>query len=191
MKKRIDNEWGMNKKKGFTLVELLISISILSIAILASYTAVSNNLRSANFSQDQMVAYYLADEGIEYVRNVRDQNGIQNIHSLGGGGGGVPWLTGIAQIASDPCYNKYCTVDSPLNAVSTCSGGASSCPYLRYDATSGLYGYTGTWTLTQFQRSISITINSATEATLTSTVTWVTNGVTKSYVLTEILRAWQ
>ena len=180
-----------NKKKAFTLVELLISISILSIAILASYTAVSNNLRSANFSQDQMVAYYLADEAIEYVRNIRDQNGIQNIHSISSGGASVPWPTGFAQTASDPCYNKYCTIDSPLNSIAACSGAASTCPYLRYDSTSGLYGYTGAWAQTQFQRSILVTVNSATEATVTVTVTWSTNGVAKSYVLTEIIRAWQ
>ncbi len=177
---------------GFTLVELLVAISILSIAILATFTAISNNLRSSNFSQDQTTAYFLADEGIEFVRNWRDTNGIANTHAYATGGN-VLWLTGLAQASGDPCYGtgKFCTVDVSQNLVSTCSSDASSCPLLHRDTLSGLYGYTSSWSNTNFKRSISIVVNSATEVTVSSIITWTTNGVTKTYTLSEVLENWQ
>ena len=179
------------KNKGFTLVELLIAMSILSIGILATFGAVSNNLRVSNFTQDQVTAYYLADEGVEYIHNLRDENGIKNVQAIASGGS-VAWLTGIAQVFGDPCFGGVaCAADSPLNTLTTCVGGASSCPFLRIDPTSGLYGYTSTWTLTPFQRVITVQVVSATEAVVTVTVTWTTNGVSKSYSLSETLRNWE
>lgn len=167
--------------KAFTLVELLIAISIMSISILAAFTAISNNLRGSNFAEDQMIAYYLADEGIEYVRNIRDQNSLKNIQA---GSNAIPWLDGVSQF----CTARACTVDSPLANITSCSGAASTCPYLRKDTVSGLYGYTSSWPLTQFQRGISVNVISATEADVSSTISWTTNGVSKNYTLSEILR---
>src|SRR5580704_9830149 len=98
-------------KSGFTLVELLVAMSILSLAILATFGAVSNNLRASNFAQDQVTAYYLADEGIEYIHNLRDENGIKNVQALAVGSS-VPWLTGIAQVSGDPCFGgAACVAD--------------------------------------------------------------------------------
>jgi type II secretion system protein I len=177
--------------KGFTLVELLIAMSILSIAILATFGAVSNNLRASNFAQDQVTAYYLADEGIEYIHNLRDTNGIANTQAISTGSS-VLWLTGIAQSPGDPCFGgAACAADSPLNTLTLCPGGASGCPYLRIDTTTGLYGYTPTWTLTPFQRVITVRVISANEAVVTSTVTWTTNSVTKTYGLSETLENWE
>ncbi len=196
-----------NLSGGFTLVELLVAISILSLAILAAFTAISNNIRGSNFAEDQMMVYYLADEGIEYVRNWRDQNSLKNIQALSTGGMPVLWLTGLAQVPSDPCYGnngKVCYIDSFLNTPSnppqSCSGSASTCPYLfnninTSDSAFGLYGYTTSpsvsWKQTQFQRSISINVISPTEATVSVTVSWVTNGVSKNYAISETLEAWQ
>ena len=182
---------------GFTLVELLIAISVLALSILATFSAVSNNVKGQNFAEDQVIAYYLADEGIEYIRNVRDQNGIANIAALGSGGSQVSWLNGIAGQASDPCYpGKTCIVDSPLHTITSCNGGASTCPFLNINSTSGLYGYTSgsPWVTTQFTRSITISpVNGSlsTEAIVTCTVTWRTNGVTKNYVASEDITEWQ
>src|SRR5271154_2355010 len=97
--------------KAFTLVELLVAISILSLSIIATFSAVSNNLKGINFSQDQITAYYLADEGIEFIRNRRDQNDLQNEHDVSIGAGSVNWLAGIASQPGDPCYSTACTVD--------------------------------------------------------------------------------
>src|SRR6202012_583859 len=142
-------------------------ISILSLAILAAFSAVSNNIRGLSFSQDQTTAYYLADEGVEYIRNLRDQNDILNQYDVSIGSGSVNWLAGIAAAPGDPCYSTACTVDSPLAQVAACaSPAASSCPALYMQSSTGLFGYTSTsgWVQTQFTRGITVKVDSTNEA---------------------------
>lgn len=61
---------------GFTILETLVAISILLLALTAPLVIVSQALRSSYFSRDQITAYYLAQEAIEYLRNKRDNQGL-------------------------------------------------------------------------------------------------------------------
>jgi type II secretion system protein I len=180
------------KRKGFTLVEVLVAISILSIAILATFAAVSHSMRATNFTEDQITAYYLADEALEYIRNRRDSNAIAHINALATGGS-VEWLAGVAQVATDPCFpGKVCYVDVPvatIDAIKTCNSGASSCPPLLYNSTHGLYGYTS-GVATPYTRSITFTSISNTEMSVTVLVSWTAQGLSKSYRQTLVLRNW-
>lgn len=179
-------------KSGFTLVEVLIAVSILSLSLLATFTAVSNSMRTTNFTEDQIIAYYLADEVLEYIRNKRDSNALAHITAFGGGGS-VEWLAGIAQVATDPCFpGKVCYVDVPINpseSIKTCSSDASSCPVLLYNSNNGLYGHT-TGTPTPYRRSVTITSISATEVSVRVQVSWTAQGVSKDYTQTLVLRNW-
>ncbi|QQS60895.1 MAG: prepilin-type N-terminal cleavage/methylation domain-containing protein [Candidatus Moraniibacteriota bacterium] len=56
-------------KKAFSLVEVVISIGILSIGLLAVSTLFSNNVKEMFEIRDQTTAVALAQEGIEFVRN--------------------------------------------------------------------------------------------------------------------------
>jgi len=70
-----------NKKSdndGFTLVEVLIAMMILTMAIVSSSNLLANLLRANRISLMKMEAYYLAQEGLESVRNIRDTNWLQN-----------------------------------------------------------------------------------------------------------------
>lgn len=184
----------INHKKiaGFTLVEVLVAVSILSIAILATFSAVSHSMRASNFTEDQITAYYLADEALEYIRNRRDSNAIAHISAFATGGS-VEWLSGIAQVASDPCFpGKVCYIDVPVataDAIKTCSSDATSCPSLLYDSTYGLYGYTS-GTATSYKRSITITPINNTEVSVTVLVSWTAQGISKYYRQTLVLRNW-
>lgn len=60
--------------RGLTLVESLVAISILVISVFGPMSIVSQAIRTAYLTRDQMTAFYLAQESIEYVRNVRDKN---------------------------------------------------------------------------------------------------------------------
>lgn len=171
------------KKFGFTLVEILVAISILSISILATFTAVQGALRSTNFSEDQIIAYYLADEALEYIRNRRDSNGIQHINALGSGGT-YNWLTGITPTCTTACY-----VDVPNDSITSCSSNVDSCPVLLYNATNGLYQYTG-GTATQYRRSISVTTISATEVSVDVRISWTAQGISKVHTQKLVLRNW-
>ena len=60
--------------KGFTLVETLVAISILMIAIVGPMTIAQNGLSSSIYAREQFIAQFLAQDALEYVRNVRDNN---------------------------------------------------------------------------------------------------------------------
>lgn len=178
-----------NRTSGFTLVEVLVAVSVLSIAILATFTAVSNSMKVTNFTEDQITAYYLADEALEYIRNRRDGNAIQHVNALATGGS-VAWLTNIAQVSGDPCSaGKVCYVDIPANTIGTCSSTAASCPVLLYNASSGLYGYVS-GTATVYKRSITITAINSTEVSVRVQVSWTAQGITKDYTQILVLRNW-
>jgi len=61
-----------NKNTGFTLVETLIAISIFSVSIIAMMSILGRGISDANYAKKKLTASYLAQEGIEYVRNMRD-----------------------------------------------------------------------------------------------------------------------
>ena len=58
--------------QGFTLVELLVSLFILSIALAGAFAVISFNVNNANFVKNSFIASGLAQEGVELVRNLRD-----------------------------------------------------------------------------------------------------------------------
>lgn len=63
-----------NKKKGFTLPELLVAMSVIVLVIFASTNLVISIIRSNTDNINTMIAYGLAQEGLEGVRNIRDSN---------------------------------------------------------------------------------------------------------------------
>ncbi len=65
-----------NKERGLTLVETLVAISILTIAVVGPLGIIAQALHTSYYTRDQMTAYYLAQEAIEYVRNLRDNQSI-------------------------------------------------------------------------------------------------------------------
>jgi type II secretory pathway pseudopilin PulG len=63
---------------GFTLVETLVSISIFTMSILGLMSVLASGISDSNYAKQKMTAEYLAQEGIEYVRNIRDTNVLYN-----------------------------------------------------------------------------------------------------------------
>lgn len=173
-----------HKKSGFTLVEILIAISILSISILATFTAVSQAMKSTNFAEDQITAYYLADEALEYIRNQRDVNSIKHIAALGSGGT-YSWVTGITGACGTACYIDPVAA-SPIVA---CPSNAASCPVLLYNPANGLYQYAAGGA-TIYRRSVTVTTQNATEIVVTVTVSWTSQSVSKSHIQTLVLKNW-
>lgn len=67
----------MNKfsaKKGFTLPEVIVAMTVLSLVIFTATNLVVQIIRSNTQNIDTMVAYGLAQEGLEGMRNIRDSN---------------------------------------------------------------------------------------------------------------------
>lgn len=173
-------------KFGFTLVEALVAISILSLSILSSFTAVQNSLKNSSLSKDQITAFFLAQEAVEFIKNIRDENALKTL-------GGTPtnWLYGLAESGADPCFTgKICRIDSFLKNVSSCPGASGSCPFLNQAVSSpytGLFGYTGGWPASRFKREIQFQILGANEVYVTVTITWTQALATQTFQVKQLL----
>lgn len=85
--------------EGFTLIELVISVFIIAVALSGAFTILQRVIVSTALSSSQLTASFLAQEGIEIVRNVRDKNWIEE-HA---------WREGFDYCA--PSTDKFCEAD--------------------------------------------------------------------------------
>ena len=90
-------------KSGFTLIEALVAVSILMIAIASPMTLAQKGLSTATLSKDQMIAAFLVQDGIEALKNIRDQIAIR--------GTGANWLDILQPCI---CYDAACNFDSAV-----------------------------------------------------------------------------
>ena len=142
------------EQKGFTIIELIISIFILSIGVVGVFSAFSVMTILTAGTSDQLTAAYLAQEGMEIVRNIRDTNWL-NMDACSGETCDFTWVDGLA--------DETGVVHNPVHCVSGCKGDYTSeslspyvaTDYLNIDA-HGFYSY-GTGTQTKFIRKIIIT----------------------------------
>lgn len=169
---------------GFTLLETLVAILVLSIALAAIVGLAAQSLHSVSGLKQQTVAINLAHEGVELVRNVRDNN----LHE------GNEWDRSFcpAGLGGYPCDREIaCWTD-------TCSGPlVRLIPYtglvLKINKNTGLYSYfpeTPYNIKTIYQRRIHFELpdlNNPSEVRYAVTVTW--DG--KSFTLTGTLNDWR
>jgi prepilin-type N-terminal cleavage/methylation domain-containing protein len=165
-----------NGRAGFTLVETLVAITVLLLAIVGPMTIASRGLQSAFFAKEQLTAVYLAQEGVEIVRSIRDQNALD----------GAPWLTGL-----DTCINDICGVDVRNLATPIDCNPASAC-ILNYDDGTlgndrGAYTHENVGSPSAYTRHVRVNSVSAVEAEIVVEVTWETGifvaGGTKTVTL--------
>ena len=173
----------IQKNKGFTMVETLVAIFILLISITGPLAVAQGGLKAAFIARDQTVAYYLAQDAIEFIKNKRDDNFI-NIRD---------WLDGL-----DNCLgSNICTVDTTINDnnIKLCSTesaepGCGQLNTLNRISSSGKFGFTGE--STKFYRIINILeVEDDQEIQITVKVGWLTdNGVLKEVESRENLLRW-
>lgn len=122
----------INKKRneGFTILETMVAVFILVLSITGPMVFAQTGLRSAFLARDQITAFYLAQDIIETIKNIRDENGLNSVN----------WLTNIdACDTGDTCVIHIDTVIAdPVAQV--CTGGV--CPPLEIDANKR-YSYDG------------------------------------------------
>ncbi|MBP6933881.1 prepilin-type N-terminal cleavage/methylation domain-containing protein, partial [Candidatus Woesebacteria bacterium] len=64
----------IKNSKGFSLVEVMVSIGIILVAFTGVLTLINRSVAFHDLAYSRLTASYLAQEGIEIVRNIRDNN---------------------------------------------------------------------------------------------------------------------
>ena len=182
------------RKKGFTLIETLVAIMLLITAVAGPLTIVSKNLLAARVAKDQITAYYLAQDALEYVRFARDTNRLK----------GADWLTGAggasAGIDLAPCTGASgCYLDSTSNTPTTPTACSGTCPTINYSSATdrATYAPIGSGiTSTQFTRTVTIappTGNPPDERILVVAVRWgsATGAGARTVIIQENIYNWQ
>lgn len=174
---------------GFTLIETLVAITILSFAVAGPLYAASRAFVAAEISREQLVASYLAQEGIEYVRALRDQEYL-TMYSTNPS---VAWTNFVSNIGSVCASPSFCTLDPMLTigygsgyALANCPSGVCGPLYLN----SNVYRQQVGGTVTPFTRKIQVTPVTATDELVVSTVTWNSRG-SHTVTVTDHLTPWQ
>ncbi|MDD4409056.1 MAG: prepilin-type N-terminal cleavage/methylation domain-containing protein [Candidatus Pacebacteria bacterium] len=105
----------MNKRnqnqKGFTLVEMLVSVFIISFSLISIFNINSKYNQQTLQEKESFVATLIAQEGIEIVKNLRDTNSLSN----------ACWLKGVTEDANpgDPCEVTI-VLGAPQAHIPTC-----------------------------------------------------------------------
>lgn len=63
-----------HSRAGFTLVELIVGMTIFSIAITSIFLLLNSTMKSVTISRSEIIVSNLLREQIELVRNIRDSN---------------------------------------------------------------------------------------------------------------------
>lgn len=88
-------------QRGFTVVEVLVSIFIITVGAGGAFSLVQQTLNFTTNAALQLEASYLAQEGVEIVRNIRDANILKIYKSLGG-----VWTDGLVGCSAG-CQADY------------------------------------------------------------------------------------
>lgn len=165
-------------QQGLTLVETLVSLFILSVAVMGSFALISYNLSTANDVKNSFIASGLAQEGMEVVRNLRDGDWFAaKPFGTFGDASGVAVPDGLYRVQ----WNSRSLIADVTN------------PPIKKDA-SGYYTYTsGTDTI--FHREVEIkrvtpTSGPVAEIIVTVRVTWGGHFGNKQIVAEEHLFDW-
>lgn len=188
------------KQKGFTLIETLIAILILSISIGGILSLAAGSFYSVRYARNQIVANNLLQESLEYVRNTRDSSFIQ----------GVSWESwqDIFKVnssgvytggSSDGCFSSDgCIVDVYTSSakIKQCPG---ACSYIMYYPDNAFYGYNHSYPFsvitaayqTTFIRTIRMSVSSdPNQIIVTGSISWLNNANPKTISQQMLITNW-
>lgn len=180
-----------SSRRGFTIIETLVALSLFAFAILGLIVITSQGLSDVNFSKNRLAAAYLSQEGIETVRMLRDSgvldgNTWQDIFATNS-------LSGLGNCYVTP-QSSGCDIDPYTLAIDVCSTALrSGCGPLHYDPSTGAFRISSVgqaFPASAFSRVISLTDVASNEVAVTSTVTWSQGASEKSVTMTETLFNW-
>ncbi len=175
-------------QNGFTLIETLFAVLIFSAALVSLMTIAGRGIVATKGAREQITAHYLAQEGLEIVRNIRDSNVKTS---------GTAWDTGFSQCTGSGCgvmYGNQASVPLLVDCgqVQSCDvAQAVDGAFIDYDA--------NTTTFSGYNRTIVTTpvigannnLGTPDEYKIISTVSWTSRSIARKVVLVTILKKWQ
>ncbi len=156
-----------NNKRGFTLLEILFSLVIISAVIVGVFSLMSRTTAFLPTAANRLIAGYLSQEGIEIVRNLRDSNKLDPAKQ---------WNYGLTDCTAG-CEADYLSQTlTPWQA-----------KYLRNDG--NFYNYSAS-ALTSFQRKITIDSSGADVLKISVQVFWREKTLSHNISVIENLYKW-
>lgn len=167
------------KRRGFSLAEVIIALGILTFGLIAIASLLLQNMQVEVLNKNYLVASMLAQEGVELVRNVRDENWVQF----------NDWLEDIPVGTFAIDYQGRSSVNSIPNSIED----AGTKLYLNGES---FYSHDSTLRPTAFHRLITVTlIEDADEdkeyILLKSDVMWSGRFGERHYTIDTVLFNWR
>ena len=158
-------------KKGFSLVEVITILFIVSVGLLGILSLIIQNIQSQTYNKNNLVAYQLAQEGVELIRRVRDTN----------------WEAGNLSYKTNLDDGSYYM--DYLDNVPIPYGGSAADLLLKFDG-NGFYVH-GAGTDSGFSRLITIANIDDYSFSVNVSVTWREANRNAAYDLQAILYDWR
>ncbi|KKW43295.1 MAG: hypothetical protein UY97_C0002G0006 [Parcubacteria group bacterium GW2011_GWB1_57_6] len=185
----------MKMSTGFTLIETMVAVTIITLAVAGPLFAANRAFVAARIARDQLTASHLAQEGIEYVRAMRDNEYLAAYRAGGPNISSTAWDNFIAGIESVCLSPSRCTLDPVLRAMGYGAGFAVA----PYSGNAPLYLANGLYTQqnlaggvrTVFTRTIEVSRVSASDERIVSMTSWNYHGTAYSVTTTAHLSPWQ
>ena len=160
-------------QRGYTLIETLIAITIIVTATVGPLSLAAKSLAQSQYARDQITAFYLAQEGLEIVRHIRDANP------------GAAWRT---KLTGKGCSSTGgCNVDATsIEDATRCPEGCEETNRLHLSSDS-IYTPQNSGVISKFSRTITIVeeTGSNKDVTIKATVRWNNALVSRFVVLQE------
>lgn len=181
-------------QSGFTLVETLVAISILLLVIIGPMTIAAKGLQEAYYANEQITAVFLAQEAIESIRNLRDDNALDILDKINKSQSTTglttwDWYSNLANFCKS---GNGCDIDLVAGPTSykSCST-LTDCKLKTGTVASNnvVYGYKAGWTDTIFTRTILIGTTVGGGVSVTVTVSWPSRLFTGG-PRTVVLQSW-
>lgn len=172
-------------QKGFTLIETLVAVAIFASAITGLIAITAGGVANTNFVKNKFTAGYLAMEGAELVRNIRDTASIANPN--------VTWSEVLSGL--DNCMSpNYCQM-VPFDNLPPQLCLSGECEFMTYNSSTGQFNYNGADgqnNLTSvFKRKITIDpVDPTSEIRVTSSVDWLQGSRTHTVTYSYNLKNW-
>jgi prepilin-type N-terminal cleavage/methylation domain-containing protein len=174
----------LSSQSGFTLVEVLVAITLLLMVIVGPLQILSRTNNSTAFATEQMTAWFLAQEGLELAQQARDGYILQYFEDTTSSF--KPWTSFVSPIGVyKECFKATgCNIVlDKLGAVTVTACGTTDCDLAKLDSTKRMRYNTsnGVVTTPTFTRKITMTETGAgREVAATSTVIWRTGSLIAS-----------